>query len=407
LPITLTPTTARRLAITSQRLAGPRPENIMAVMAAIRCLQIDPIRAVDYTQHLVLRSRLGNFDPAGLSRLLWGERTLFEYWAHAASIVLAADFSLHQAQMHHYARGNWKPRTKAWLAERRNLRAHILACLEADGPLPSKVIKDLGEGGMKESRWFNREVPVMLDCLQMEGLVMVTGRDGRTRLWDLAHRWLPEKIAQEPISKREASKQAVEHTLRALGVARARHIREHFIRKMYKDLPGVLAELVDAGRVISTEIVENGESWPDTWYLHTDRLPMLEALQKGDWQPRTSLLSPFDNLICDRERTEQLFDFHYRIEIYVPKAKRQYGYYVLPILHGDQIIGRISPIMDRKKQILTIDGIFAEPGMDRQVPGRVVQEAITELATYLKAKEIVYSNVGEIPAGWWSELRNG
>ncbi len=379
----------------------------MEVMQAIRCLQIDPIRAVDYTQHLVLRSRLGNFDPAGLSRLLWEERDLFEYWAHAASIVLTADFSLHQAQMHHYARGGWKPRTRAWLAERRELRAHILSCLEADGPLPSKAINDLAEGTMKESRWFNREVPVMLDCLQMEGQVMVTGREGRTRLWDLARRWLPEKMVQEPTSKRAASKRAVEHALRALGVARARHIREHFIRKMYTDLPGVLAELVAEGRVVTTAIMENGESWPDTWYLHTDMLPMLEALQNGDWQPRTTLLSPFDNLICDRERTEQLFDFHYRIEIYVPKAKRQYGYYVLPILHGDQIIGRVSPKMDRKKNILTIDGIFAEPEMDRQVPGRVVQEAITALATYLQAKEIVYPDVGDIPAGWRYGLGGG
>jgi hypothetical protein len=135
------------------------------------------------------------------------------------------------------------------------------------------------------------------------------------------------------------------------------------------------------------------------WYVHHDDLPVLEQVNDGAWQPRTTLLSPFDNLIADRSRIELLFNFEYRIEIYVPKDKRKYGYYVLPILHGDRLIGRIDPLMDRKAKRLNINAVYAEPDapMDATT-GRAVGKAIGDMAEFLGAREIAY---GETATPKW------
>jgi uncharacterized protein YcaQ len=149
------------------------------------------------------------------------------------------------------------------------------------------------------------------------------------------------------------------------------------------------------------QIDAEGKQWNGPWYVHADDLPLLESLSGGDaaWQPRTTLLSPFDNLIADRARTETLFNFDFRIEIYVPKEQRKYGYYVLPILHGDRLIGRIDPLMDRKAKRLNINAVFAEPDapMDDET-ALAISASIGELAAFLDAKDIAYTE--RIPDGW-------
>jgi len=135
---------------------------------------------------------------------------------------------------------------------------------------------------------------------------------------------------------------------------------------------------------------ERGD-WPGPWHLHRDLLPELERARRGDWQPQTVLLSPFDNLIADRDRSELLFDFHYRIEIYTPAAKRRYGYYVMPILHGDRIIGRVDPRMDRQANRLLINAVHWEPGVEPDGMTRAAVEAAVEsLAKFLSAKSTSY-----------------
>ena len=151
--------------------------------------------------------------------------------------------------------------------------------------------------------------------------------------------------------------------------------------------------------MIQVQIVDQGQPWPGTWYVHGADLPLLDRLQTGEWQPRTVLLSPFDNLICDRDRTEVLFDFHFRIEIYVPKAKRQYGYYVMPVLFDDALIGRLDIKMDRKQQQLQVNAVYAEPDAPQDVgTARAVAGTVEDLAGFLGANEIIYGQVQ--PAGW-------
>lgn len=401
---------ARRLAVACQRLNGPRPEPdpsaMLEVIRAIRCLQLDPISAVARSHLLVLWSRLGGYDPAGLDYLLWQKRALFEYWAHAASIVLTEDYPIFQVNMNHRANGGWREKSGQWLANNVALRQQILGRLTAEGALPPGAFEDNSEKRWYSTGWTdNRNISTMLDFLWVEGQIMVSGRSGQKRLWDLTERVLPDWAPRHSLSRHEAAKQAAELALKALGVGQTRHVNFHFTRGKYPNLKKVLAELVDSGRIQPLTIYNNDTAMPGTWYIHHDHLPLLERLENGHWQPRTTLLSPFDNLICDRDRTEKLFNFYFRIEIYVPAAKRQYGYYVLPILHGEQLIGRIDPKLDRKQKKLFINAVHAEPDapLDGDT-GRDIANAVQELATFLGANEVVYLQPG--PAEWQLGLSN-
>jgi uncharacterized protein YcaQ len=394
-------------------LAGARPtadiEGIKALLEDIRCLQIDPIRAVERTQYLVLWSRLGKYDMEDLSRLLYEEKHLFEYWAHAASIVRTVDYPLFQNKMAHYMdqfNGDkaWQIRYRAWLDENSQLADTILEELARNGPMSSDQFNDDSVRGWTSSGWSNgRTVNRMLDFLWSQGKIMVSHRSGLKRYWDLSERCLPEWTPNERLDKEETTYQAAQISLQALGVGRPRHIKDHFTRSEYHDLSQIVKRLVKDGRfvplLIEPEVVEDEAHWPGQWYVHANDIPLLDSLEQGDWQPRTTLLSPFDNLICNRDRTERMFDFYYRIEIYVPKDKRQFGYYVLPILHGDRLIGRISPKMDRKKNVLNIEAVYAEDNAPKTVKvGRSVQKAIEELAGFLGAKTINYGEL--LPKRW-------
>lgn len=397
-PRTITRTLARRLAITRQQLAGPRPtpdaEGILRLVQELGCLQLDPISAVARSHLLVLWSRLGQYDAAHLDTLLWQDRTLFEYFAHCASIVPASDFPLHQLRMHAH-RDSTSPaaqRTHAWLAENDTLRRHILAELTEHGPLGSKHFEDKSTTGWYSSGWTSgRNVSQLLDVLWTQGIITVAGRQGQQRLWDLTERCLPQWTQQPPLPAREVSRIAIQRSLRALGVATDMHIKHHFMRGRYPDFPNVLRDLQADGMITPVRIADEGREMPGTWFVHSADLPLLDRLEAGAWEPRTTLLSPFDNVICDRARTETLFDFDFRIEIYVPPALRKYGYYVLPILHGDQIIGRIDSQVDRKRHTLVINAMYAEPSAPRSTStARAVFAAIQNLARFTGATDIQF-----------------
>jgi hypothetical protein len=401
--LTLTKTEARRLAIAAQRLAGPRPladpevadpEGMLNVFRAISCVQIDPIRRVERSHWLVLWSRLGRYDPALFTHLSEEQRALFEAWAHCASIVLTEDYPLFYRWMHGRYEGEdiWSSRVRQWMEANASLRDHIFERLRADGPLTTRDFEDLAAVPWQSTGWTKgRNVARMLDFLAATGHIMVAGRDGNMKRWHLTEAWLPDWADRDLWPVEDVVALSAQKSLKALGVATANHIHNHFMRKSYPGLKTTLAKLLQDKLVFSAQILDNGKPLPGDWYVHRDQLPLLEQIRDGSWMPRTVLLSPFDNLICDRERTEQLFDFRFRSEIYVPKAKRQYGYYVLPILHGDRLIGRMDSTMDRKRRRYTIHQIYLEPEVS-WTPSlrRSVESAIEELALFLGANNIVY-----------------
>jgi uncharacterized protein len=401
---TLTRQDARRLAISRQHLDGRARPSLLDVIRDLGCVQLDPIRHVERTHSLVLWSRLENYSEGELDQLRWQTRALFEYWAHAASLVLTEEYPVHKWHMASLAdesRSSWARSWKKWFEQEADilypLHDHIVAQLQQNGPMLSRQFED--EAEKFSSRWHNgRYVPRILDYLWTKGEVMVYGRPGNQRLWGLADTFWPDWTPRPQWPPEQVTAFAAQKAIRALGVATPMQIKRHYTRNRYAGLPAILKKLVKDGALERAQIMENGQPLKGEWYLHREDGPLLEAIQAGDWQPQTTLLSPFDNLICDRERTELLWDFFYRIEIYVPAKKRQFGYYVLPILHGDRLIGRIDSRMDRKTATWHIDNVYAEENAptDREtVPA--VGRAVQKLAAFLGAESIQWGNV---PAAW-------
>jgi uncharacterized protein YcaQ len=304
---------ARRIAVRAQLLDGSATA-VLDTVRSLGFLQIDPIATVATPQQLVLWSRLGEYDAGELDRLLWEDRKLFECGAFIRPIE---DFPLILARMRRRRTGKyaWERRGIEFLKKNPGFRRYVLRELERRGPLLSRELVDSSIRTWKSHGWYgNRNVTVTLELLEDRGEVAVVGRRGGHRLWDLAERWFP---AVEPPPLDEAEHALAEKRWRALGVRLGR----------------------------------KGE-----WEVHPE----------ADASPvprRTTFLSPFDRLVHDRDRAEALWGFRYRLEMYVPKAKREYGYYVLPILKGDRLIGRIDPVFDRKTGVLRVNAVYWEEGI--------------------------------------------
>jgi uncharacterized protein YcaQ len=374
---------ARQLAVTGQLLDAARPGSIEEVVRRLGEVQIDPTSAVARTEQLVLFSRLGRrFRVAELERLLWGERALFEYWAH---IVPTADLPIHRISMRRYPHGTWKRReyVRQWLEANDTFVRYVIRELRRRGPLRARDLENRAAEGWQTGGWNDegQNVPMLLDILWLQGRVMIVGRDGQQRIWDLASRSLP-RVPARPASVIAAD--LVDRQLRARGLERLERIgflfdgpapmRETAIRRHLRE-----------GLIVPIDV----EGLPGRWVAHRDLLDTA-------FRSRTTLLSPFDDLISDRERSERLFDFRFRLEIYVPKAKREFGYFVLPILRGDRLIGRIDPLYDRKAGVLRVNAVYAEPDA-RPSDGQPAKRAIDELAAWLGADEVVWP---ALPAVW-------
>jgi uncharacterized protein YcaQ len=329
---------ARRIAVRAQALDGSAA-GVLDTVRRLGFLQIDPISSVATPQRLVLWSRLGPYDPAELDRLLWEERKLFEWGAFIWPIE---DFPLIRARMRRRrGKAKYEQRGTEFLRKNARFKRHLLRELEERGPLLSREIEaDLMVSRDPHDWWGSRKVTLMLELLEGRGVVAIVGRRGKQRLWDLADRWYPEV---ENIPWPEARQLLAEKRFRALGVK-----------------------------------FDNGK-----WFVHPET-------EDGPVPRRVTFLSPFDRLIHDRNRAAALWDFHYRLEMYVPKAKREYGYYVLPILRGDRLIGRIDPVLDRKAGVLQVNGVWWEPG----VKPISLQKPLKELARFVGAKRIDQPNSG-------------
>ena len=412
--IELTPTQARRLAVTKQRLTEPRPdatpEGIADLVRDLGCLQIDPIRAVERTQYLALWSRLGRYDRGHLHTALWKDRRLFEYWAHAASIVATENFPVHDSQMRAAYAGETRrdARAREWLKEHAELRGQVLAALRDNPPMTSDQLAELTPAAGPRrpvTGWrTGGDVGWMLYHLWTSGEVTVAAREGLRRYWTLTARWLPEWTEREPLSRAEAVRRATQISLKALGVGTQTHIRNHFVRGHYEGVDQALKDLLGEGLIVSARVVGETAPWRGEWYVHRDDIPLLESLDSG-WAPRTVLLSPFDNLICDRARTLAMWGFDFTIEIYVPKSRRKYGYYVMPVLHGDRLVGRVDPKMDRKTGVLMVNAVHAEDGARADASiAEPLARTVDDLACFLGASRVRYGR--RKPAAWRAALRS-
>ncbi|MEO7118164.1 MAG: crosslink repair DNA glycosylase YcaQ family protein [Candidatus Limnocylindrales bacterium] len=403
-PPTISLEIARRLAVRASLLTEPRPgppdrDGIMTVVRGLSRLQIDPTRAVERTHALVLWSRLGPYDQAEINVLLWDERRLFEY---DAWILPVESYPEQAFLMSRFATrdGAWERRVRAWLATNDSFRRVVLDRLAAEGPLPSSAIKEPEDVTDWESKGWTggRNVSQMFELLGRGGEIMIAGRSRGQRLWDLPAKVLPGVALDDVPSVEEFADQRVLGAVQRLGFADERAIRVRVPYLERAEVSAAIARQVADGSVVAVRL-DDGAPAPVDGYVVAAEAGALDTLAGAGWRPRTTLLSPFDPLIKDRERTEALFGFHYRMEIYVPKGQRKYGYFVLPILHGDRLIGRIDPVMNRRTGILTITAVHVEddaPIEDGAV-GQAVGDAIRELATFLRADSTTW---GTMPDGW-------
>jgi uncharacterized protein YcaQ len=316
---------ARRIAVRAQALDGSET-NVLDVVRRLGFLQMDPIATIAPPQHLVLFNRLKHYDVAELDRLIWEERKLFEWNAFIWPIE---DLPLVRARMRR-RRANVHPWTREFLAENARFRRYVLRELERNGPMLSRDLKaDLLPPSEPHRWWGTRQVRLMLEVLQLHGEIAVAGRSGKQRIWDLASRVYPDS---ETIPWREAERLIEERRRRSLGV------------------------------------------WLQRGVLHFD--PDISDEPVGN---KVAFLSPFDRLVHDRNRALALWGFFYRLEMYVPKAKRQYGYYVLPILRGDRIVGRIDVERHKTAGGLKVNGVWWEEGV-KPVP---LEPALKRLAAFV------------------------
>jgi uncharacterized protein YcaQ len=347
-------TEARRIAVRAQLLDTPRPTDLVTVVRRLTLLQIDPTAAVAPSADLVAWSRLGSsYQPVHLQQALEQHRMLFE---HNAMVRPMSDLGLYLADA-----ASWPSRemSREWLRANDRFRRGILDLLGTSGPLLSRDIPDTSVVAWPSTGWTNnRNVTQMLEFLMMRGEVAIAGRRGRQRLWDLAERVYPADLPE--MSMDEARRRRDERRLRALGIARAKGTA----------LPNEPADVGGAGEPATVEGVSG------TWRVDPEAI-------RQPFTGRTALLSPFDRLVHDRVRASELFDFEYTLEMYKPKAKRRWGYFALPVLHHDRLVGKVDATADRKSGTLLVHAIHEDVSFTREMTDAVYHE-IEELASWLQ-----------------------
>ena len=370
---------ARRVALEAQQFlsAGAAPKSGKAFADMVRRLgvvQMDSVNVLVRSHYLPIFSRRGSYKSALLERAAYDDRLLFEYWGHEASLLPMESYPLFRWRMDDARNGvgTWG-RLKRYATSHRDLVKAALDQIRERGPLGASELTDAGKS--KGSWWGWSQGKEILEWLFWIGDVTTARRRNFERLYDLPERVLPDAVRGTPQPAREhAQRELTMIGARAMGIATARDLRDYF-RLPAKDAAARLAELVEEGKLVPVSV----EGWKQQGYLHHEaKIP--RASKVADV---AALLSPFDSLIWERQRTERLFDFHFRLEIYTPSHKRLHGYYVLPLLVGDRIVGRVDLKSERQSGVLQVKGGSVEPGI---APLRVVEplaKQLSELSAWL------------------------
>jgi uncharacterized protein len=348
---------ARRIAVRAQLLDRQRPGGLLEVVRHLTLLQIDKTAAVAPSADLVAWSRLGSsYAPAELATAL-EQGTLLEL---RGMIRPQEDLALYRAEMAGWSDrtglSDWEESQRRWVRANDFCRREILERLDVAGPLPLSAFPDTTEIPWRSSGWNDdRNVTMLLEMMVLRGEVAIVGRRGRERLWDLAERVYPDEFVPED----EALRTRNERRLRSLGIARARG-------------PECPVEPSDTGHVGEPARVEGVKG---EWRVDPAQLDQPFA-------GRAALLSPLDRLVYDRKRMLELFEFDYGLEMYKPAAKRRWGYYALPILYGDRLVGKLDATADRGARVLRVDAVHEDIPFDKATTAAVTRQ-IKDLARWL------------------------
>ncbi len=341
---------ARTFVLDQQLLRKAAPKGKAATLQAIDQLayiQIDTISVIARAHHHVLRTRVADYQADYLRSLVEEDRKVFEYWSHAAAYLPMRDYpySLYRKAEIAQGKGHWKEKDP-------KLMAKVLKRIKEEGPLMSKDFKK-DFPSSTPNMWANHPANWAFRQLYMEGQIMVTGRKGFQKIYDLPERVLPDWVDQRMPERSDYLRYVIRCDLQAQGLVKARDMG-HLLKIKRPELQAQLDAMVAEGELLELTLAGLG---PDCFYALRE---VFEAFQAKGRKKRLHLLSPFDNLIIRRRRLEELFDFHYILECYVPAAKRKVGYFSLPILWGTEFIGQIDLKADRKKKQLLIRNLVWE-----------------------------------------------
>jgi uncharacterized protein len=359
----LTRRQARRIAVRAQLLDAPRPSDLLEVVRRLWVVQVDLTAAVAPSADLVLWGRLGSrYRPEDLDDLVVARRLV----EHDGMLRVADDLALFVAEMQEWPGRpplrEWQEDTADWVEANSACRDDVLDRLRAEGPLPARELPDTCVVPWRSSGWNSgKNVVMLLNCMEARGEVAVSSREGRERLWDLAERVLPDLPA---VPFEEARAERDRRRLASLGIARARGTT------MPGGDPGSVG---DAGEAALVEGVRGA------WRVDPEQLALLDQPFRG----RTALLSPLDRLVFDRKRLAELFEFDYQLEMYKPPATRRWGYWAMPVLHGDRLVGKLDATADPDAGVLHVDALHE----DEPFPGSTlaaVEREIRSLATLLE-----------------------
>ena len=385
---TLSRAQARRIAVAAQGFLDPRhaTPDLRTLGRTVRrtgVLQIDSVNVLQRAHYMPLFSRMGPYDPALLDRASGrAPRRLVEYWAHVAAFMPVDLWPHMQHRMLHYRDGGhpWMDGRNASLVD------SLMAELREQGRRTSRDLDDGLPRRKEQWGWNWSESKKALEYLFLAGELAVAGRTAQfERLYDLPERVIPRAVLALPVpSDEEAHRELVRRAARSHGVATARGLRDYY-RMPTAEAGPAITSLVEDGELVPVSV----EGWKRPAYLHRDaRLPRrVEAC---------ALLSPFDPLVWERERTEQLFDFVYRIEIYVPEHRRVHGYYVLPFLLGDELVARVDLKADRQAGLLRVQATHGEDGIDRPLVAAALADELRLMADWLELDDVDVLDRGDL-----------
>ncbi|MEV0333729.1 crosslink repair DNA glycosylase YcaQ family protein [Nocardia sp. NPDC050717] len=387
---------ARRIALAAQGFGKRRPANpnrraVLDVVARTRLLQLDSVSAVVRAHYAPIFSRIGPYDRALLERAAWSDsprsrRGLVEYWAHEAALIPVADWPLLRWRMAEYRHGRWSGMRK--VVERNpTLGKDILDVVTEVGAASAGEIErhlELDKPRPKGTWWNLSDTKMICEQLFAAGELSIARRAGFTRHYDLTERVVPADVREREIPETDAVRELIRRSSRALGIGTETDLRDYYRLNRRQSAPAI-AELVDAGELLPVEVT----GWDAPAYLHPEASTPRRVTG-------AALLCPFDPLIFFRPRTQRIFDFHYRIEIYTPEPKRVHGYYVFPFLLDGQLVGRVDLRAERGSGRLLVPGAFAEPGHATGETAHALRAALREMADWLELDEVVIGERGDL-----------
>jgi uncharacterized protein len=367
-----------------RRKAKTTQADVQAIIRQMHVLQIDTIHVIARSPYLVLWSRLGDYDPRWLDALL-AEGQLFEYWSHAACFLPIEDFPLYRPKMlRRLDTENDPARWQEWLEVNRSVVNDVLQRVQMFGAVRSS---DFERTDGEKGTWWNwKAEKVALEYLLDVGELMIAKRHNFQRIYDLRARVLPDWDDSRVASDETVIDTFVLHTLKALGVTKKEWVADYF-RIRQAEASAALKRLEKRDHLLRVPVV----GWDEPGYAHPDHTDRIEKAAKGSIpQARTTLLSPFDPVVWDRKRGLDLFSFDYKIECYTPAPKRKYGYFTLPILHNNHVIGRLDPKAHRQDGIFEVKALHLEPHVqvDDGLIARV-RQAIQDCAAWHQTPQVV------------------